>query len=63
MNHDWLMTLAQPGHRHTEQTKIFKRATGPQTVSEYNFFIEDEARKLVGAFSGYSGDPFPILAK
>jgi hypothetical protein len=63
MDHDWWMILAQPGYRLNEQRKVLQKAIGPQAVSEYDGFIQDENSSLIEELSGFSGDPLPRLLK
>jgi cytochrome P450 len=56
MDFGWSMVMRQPGKDFNEQRKVFRRAVGPQAVSQYDALMEHEAARLVSSLSGYAGD-------
>jgi cytochrome P450 len=56
MDLTWPVTRRQPGKDFNEQRKVFRRAIGPQTVSQYDALMEREAERLVSSLSGYAGE-------
>jgi hypothetical protein len=60
----WAVIQTQPSHRgFNEMRKIFRKAIGPQSVSDFDSLIEQEAASFVQCLSGFSGDPLPIIQK
>jgi hypothetical protein len=41
--------------------KIFRKAIGPQSVSDFDNLLEQDAAGFVQRLSGFSGDPLPII--
>jgi cytochrome P450 len=56
----WILLQLQMGQAFNENRKVFRKALGPQSVSQYDLLIEQEAESFQKRFSGYSGDPFPV---
>ncbi|PVF92921.1 cytochrome P450 [Serendipita vermifera] len=63
MDSAWNMALAPPDHGFTEQRKVLRKAIGAQSLQDYDGLILAESAKLVEAFSGFSGDPSPVVLK
>lgn len=62
MGFGWNLIQTQPSHRgFIEMRKIFRKAIGPQSVSDFDRLIEQEAASFVQRLSGFSGDPLPII--
>ena len=55
MDLSWSVVRRQPGKDFNEQRKVFRRAIGPQTISQYDTLMECEADNLVSSLSGYAG--------
>lgn len=60
MDFNWSVLRAQPGHAHNENRKIFRKVIGAQSVTQYDYLIEQEATGYVQRMAGFSGDPLEI---
>lgn len=60
MGFGWTLLQLPTGEAFNENRKVFKQVLGPQSVSQYDTLIEQEAEAFQKRFSGHSGDPFPI---
>lgn len=56
MDFGWSLVMRQPGKDFNEQRKLFRKAVGAQTVSQFDAILEQEAECLVSALSGLSGE-------
>ncbi|PVG02534.1 cytochrome P450 [Serendipita vermifera] len=53
----WSILMRQPGKEFNEQRKVFRKAIGPQVLSQYDFLAEREVDRMVSSLIGFSGDP------
>lgn len=56
MDFGWSLLFRQPGKDFNEQRKVFRKAIGPQSVSQFDTIMEHEAEGLVSTLSGFAGD-------
>lgn len=61
MDFSWSISQAQPGPKHNEARKVFRKSIGPRAVADFDTLLEADAEKLVAAFTGFSGDPREII--
>jgi cytochrome P450 len=57
MDFGWSILMRQPGKEFNEQRKVFRKAIGPQIVSQYDHLAEREVDRAISSLVGFSGDP------
>lgn len=57
------VAILSPGEAFSETRKIFRKAIGPQSVSDFDPLIEHQAEDFLSRLKDHSGDPHPLIVE